>query len=94
MRVNVTVGLGKSETVKLKKHVPVHFVYITAWANENGVVHFRPDIYGQDGAAAKYRRVARGGSETSILQGSPSLDLDDDFDTVAGVAIPRVGVLK
>ena len=50
--------------------------------------------YGQDGAAAKYRRVARGGSETSILQGSPSLDLDDDFDTVAGVAIPRVGVLK
>ena len=51
MRVNVTVGLGKSETVKLKKSVPVHFVYITAWANENGVVHFRPDIYGQDGAA-------------------------------------------
>lgn len=52
MRVNVTVGLGKSETVKLKRSVPVHFVYVTAWANENGIVHFRPDIYGQDGSAA------------------------------------------
>ena len=38
---------------------------------------------------SQIQAVARGGSETSILQGSPSLDLDDDFDTVAGVAIPR-----
>ena len=52
MRVNVTVGLGKSENVKLNKPVPVHFVYVTAWSNGNGVVHFRPDIYNQDGSAA------------------------------------------
>ncbi|MDA7949516.1 MAG: L,D-transpeptidase family protein [Hyphomicrobiaceae bacterium] len=52
MRVNVTIGLGKSETVKLKKSVPVHFVYVTAWSNGNGVVHFRPDIYGQDGSSS------------------------------------------
>ena len=25
--------------------------YITAWAMENGVVHFRSDIYGRDGVA-------------------------------------------
>jgi murein L,D-transpeptidase YcbB/YkuD len=49
MRVNVTVALGKSENVKLKKPVPVHFVYVTAWAGGNGIVHFRPDIYGRDG---------------------------------------------
>ncbi len=51
MRVSVTVGLGKSESVKLKKSVPVHFVYVTAWSSGNGIVHFRPDIYGQDGSA-------------------------------------------
>jgi len=51
MRVNVTVALGKSETVKLKKPVPVHFVYVTAWASASGVVHFRPDIYNRDGTS-------------------------------------------
>ena len=49
--------------------------------------------YGQENAAAKYRRVAKGPRD-SILEGSPNLDVDDDFDTVAGVMIPRVGILK
>ncbi|MFQ5626387.1 MAG: murein L,D-transpeptidase [Methyloligellaceae bacterium] len=53
MRVNVTVALAKSETVKLKKPVPVHFVYVTTWATENGVVHFRPDIYNRDGTSVE-----------------------------------------
>jgi murein L,D-transpeptidase YcbB/YkuD len=53
MRVNVTVALGKSETVKLKKSVPVHFVYVTSWSTGNGIVHFRPDIYDRDGTSVK-----------------------------------------
>jgi murein L,D-transpeptidase YcbB/YkuD len=53
MRVNVTVALGKSETVKLKKSVPVHFVYLTAWSTSNGIVHFRPDIYDRDGTGVQ-----------------------------------------
>ena len=69
MRVNVTVGLGKSENVKLKKPVPVHFVYVTAWSNGNGVVHFRPDIYNQDGAAAL--RVAE--AEDAPVAGSAAI---------------------
>jgi murein L,D-transpeptidase YcbB/YkuD len=28
--------------------VPVHFVYLTAFATGNGVAQFRPDIYGRD----------------------------------------------
>ena len=50
--------------------------------------------YGQQDAAAKYKRVARGESNSSILEGSPNLEVDDDFDSVAGVMIPRVGILK
>ena len=50
--------------------------------------------YGQEDAAARYKRVARGSSNSSILEGAPNLEVDDDFDTVAGVMIPRVGILK
>jgi murein L,D-transpeptidase YcbB/YkuD len=32
--------------------VPVHFVYLTAFVSENGMVQFRPDIYGRDAPGA------------------------------------------
>jgi murein L,D-transpeptidase YcbB/YkuD len=35
--------------VKVKKPVPLYFVYITAWATEDGVVQFRRDLYNRDG---------------------------------------------
>lgn len=50
-RVHATVNEGMSLDVKLKKAVPVHFVYVTAWARSDGLPIFRPDIYGKDGAA-------------------------------------------
>ena len=43
--------------VNLKKPMPLYFVYITAWATEDGVVQFRRDLYVKDGigqAAAAY----------------------------------------
>jgi murein L,D-transpeptidase YcbB/YkuD len=36
--------------VRLRKPVPLYFVYITAWATEDGVVQFRRDLYNRDGA--------------------------------------------
>lgn len=53
LRVQVTVANGKSEDVKLKKAVPVHFVYVTAWASGRGIAHFRPDIYRRDGVGVQ-----------------------------------------
>lgn len=50
-RVLTTVGNGAPEDVRLRQAVPVHFVYVTAWATGNGTAHFRPDIYNRDGAA-------------------------------------------
>lgn len=38
--------------VKLARPVPVLFVYITAWAGDDGTVYFRPDLYGRDGVSA------------------------------------------
>ena len=39
--------------VRLKRSVPLYFVYITAWATEDGVVQFRRDLYGKDGAGTQ-----------------------------------------
>ena len=37
------------QDVRLKRPVPLFFVYVTAWATEDGVVQFRRDLYLKDG---------------------------------------------
>ena len=39
---------SKSKTVPLSESVPIHITYMTAWADEQGIVNFRPDIYNRD----------------------------------------------
>jgi murein L,D-transpeptidase YcbB/YkuD len=39
---------GVEKHVKLKKKIPVHIAYFTAWVDENQGLHFQPDIYGYD----------------------------------------------
>jgi L,D-transpeptidase YcbB len=39
---------GEREDVKLSKVVPVIWVYLTGWANGDGPVNFRDDVYGVD----------------------------------------------
>jgi murein L,D-transpeptidase YcbB/YkuD len=51
-KVQAAAENGKSINVGLKKSVPVHFVYLTAFVSENGMVQFRPDIYGRDAPGA------------------------------------------
>lgn len=48
-QIDVMFRNGERLDVKLEKQVPVFWVYITAWAVTDGVVHFRNDIYGLDG---------------------------------------------
>ncbi len=40
---------GERKDAKLARPVPLHWVYVTAWATADGVVQFRDDIYGRDG---------------------------------------------
>jgi murein L,D-transpeptidase YcbB/YkuD len=51
-RVRQILAAGQPMELKLTRPVPVYFTYITAWAEpSSGLVEFRPDIYGRDGAA-------------------------------------------
>ncbi len=51
-RVEEMKQSGKRLDVRLKKPVPLHFVYVTAWATSDGVVQFRRDLYQRDGIGA------------------------------------------
>ncbi len=43
---------GERKDVRLKKRIPVYFVYVTAWATRDGTVNFRRDLYRRDGVGA------------------------------------------
>ncbi len=62
-RSQAIVDAGRAVDVTLTRPVPVHFVYITAWAERDGVVEFRPDIYGRDGAADTIAEMDRDPNE-------------------------------
>ena len=46
--IGAAMHAGIEQHVKLKERIPVHIVYFTAWVDENGGLHFQPDIYGYD----------------------------------------------
>ena len=46
--IDSIVNSGKRRIVKLENPLPVHIVYLTAWVNKDGSVHYRRDVYGRD----------------------------------------------
>jgi murein L,D-transpeptidase YcbB/YkuD len=62
-RAREIVETGQALDVNLTRPIPVHFVYITAWAERDGEVEFRPDIYGRDGAVDMIAEMDRDPNE-------------------------------
>ncbi|MEL6203088.1 MAG: L,D-transpeptidase family protein [Pseudomonadota bacterium] len=50
-RIEQVISSGVNTEIAVPVEVPVYFVYVSAWSNNAGVVHFRDDIYGRDGVA-------------------------------------------
>lgn len=51
---------GSERHVALRTPIPVHIVYMTAWVDPNGGLHFQNDVYGYDRAQlAKMMNEAR-----------------------------------
>ena len=48
-RAEEVLAGGNALDLTLTRPVPVYFAYITAWAEPDGSVQFRPDLYGRDG---------------------------------------------
>jgi len=51
-RIDQAIKSGDQINANLTKPVPLHWVYVTAWAASDGVAQFREDIYGRDGLGA------------------------------------------
>lgn len=48
-RINEAAEASSETTVRLRRGVPVHLLYWTAFVDDDGIVHYRSDIYGRDG---------------------------------------------
>jgi murein L,D-transpeptidase YcbB/YkuD len=48
-QIDATFKAGSRTDARLAQPVPIHWVYITAWATPDGLVQFRDDIYNKDG---------------------------------------------
>jgi murein L,D-transpeptidase YcbB/YkuD len=55
-RVRAAMEGDTERTVVLRRRVPVHLLYWTAWV-ERGALHFRPDVYQRDDAVAAALRT-------------------------------------
>lgn len=50
-RIREAIDSGERQLVNLKQQLPVYFLYLTAWVDDEGL-HFRDDIYHRDSALA------------------------------------------
>ena len=57
-KITAAIEKGERQMVTLPQPIPVHIVYLTAWADENGTLQFRNDIYKSDKLA--YEAYKRG----------------------------------
>ena len=51
-RISAAMRAGEERHVKLSRAIPIHIVYVTAWVDANGGLHFQNDVYGYDAAQA------------------------------------------
>lgn len=51
-RVEEVVKSGVTTYAKLKRPIPLHVVYMTAWVDEAGQAHFRRDVYKRDSSVS------------------------------------------
>lgn len=57
-KLSEAVASNNTQTVTLDRPLPIHITYLTAWADEDGALQFRDDIYARDA------RVLTGLSQT------------------------------
>jgi len=54
-RLGYSYKPGKTRWITLKHTIPVYVEYHTVWVDDNGIVQFRPDIYGYERKLFRHR---------------------------------------
>jgi murein L,D-transpeptidase YcbB/YkuD len=47
-KILAVIGKGAEQRVMIPEPLNVHFIYLTAWVDDEGTLQFRNDIYGRD----------------------------------------------
>lgn len=68
--LRLALEMGSTLQLRLKEPVPVYLLYFTAFAEEDGTVNFRPDIYGRDPVARPSNPASAALSGPASLKGS------------------------
>jgi murein L,D-transpeptidase YcbB/YkuD len=57
-KATILEKIDNNETMEepVKTTLPIYVVYLTAWMDENGTVHFRDDVYGRDRILAERKQ--------------------------------------
>jgi murein L,D-transpeptidase YcbB/YkuD len=53
VRLQEAIARGEQRTLRIKHPLDVYIVYLTAWVEEDGTLHFRDDIYSLDAPLAR-----------------------------------------
>jgi murein L,D-transpeptidase YcbB/YkuD len=69
------IDSGQNRIVRLKKAVPVHLLYWTAWVDPEGMVNFRKDIYKRDPRL-----------DVALRERSPRIEMEELGQADAGTA--------
>lgn len=64
------IGEASTRTLKLERPITVYLMYMTAWADEDGTVHFRDDLYGHDARLKAALKRPRPAGAAQVAQGA------------------------
>jgi murein L,D-transpeptidase YcbB/YkuD len=70
--IDAAIAEGKRRDVRPSQPIPVYWTYLTGYVTPDGIVHFRPDIYGRDGAPAVPADPATAMSDNSATPTAPA----------------------
>jgi L,D-transpeptidase YcbB len=92
-KIEAAMAGTEEQHIPLKRDIPVFIEYLTAWADDDGTVHFRKDIYGHDAKLAteiaRTRRQTAGATCTRRLETAPAAPARDSA-AVPAVALHRL----
>jgi murein L,D-transpeptidase YcbB/YkuD len=57
--LQAAIDTSQNQIVSLRRPIPVHLAYITAFANKDGTVHFRRDVYRRDSRLMALLKMGR-----------------------------------
>jgi murein L,D-transpeptidase YcbB/YkuD len=53
-RIQSEIDTLRHQTLRLPEPIPVYVLYLTSWVDDDGLVHFREDVYGREQVLAEY----------------------------------------